>query len=140
VNEGAHLFIAGRRDSELAAAVEEIGMNVIGVQGEVSNPNDLDRLFAQIKRERGKLDIVFASAAAANWVPLGTMVEEDHYSNFDINVKGLFFTVEKALPLLPDGASIIILSMSPKGGAPRIAPIASQESPSIRSGAHGQRN
>jgi len=115
VNEGAHLFIAGRRDSELAAAVEEIGMNVIGVQGEVSNPSDLDRLFAQIKRERGKLDIVFASAAAANLVPLGTMAEQDQHSNFDINVKGLFFTVEKALPLLPDGASIIILSTAPKG-------------------------
>ena len=108
VNEGAYAFITGRRDSELARAVKEIGRNVTGVQGDVSNLGDLDRLFAQIKREKGKLDIVFANAGVATFAPFGTITEEHYDSIFDINVKGLLFTVQKALPLLPDGASIIL--------------------------------
>jgi NAD(P)-dependent dehydrogenase (short-subunit alcohol dehydrogenase family) len=108
VNEGAYVFITGRREPELAAAVKEIGRNVTGVQGDVSNLADLDRLFAQIKREKGKLDIVFANAGVFKYAPLGTITEEFHDSIFNINVKGLLFTVQKALPLLPDGASIIL--------------------------------
>ena len=108
VHEGAYVFITGRRDPELAEAVKEIGTNVIGVQGDVSNLGDLDRLFAQIKRERGKLDIVFANAGVAKYAPLGEITEELYDSIFDINVKGLLFTVQRALPLLPDGASIIL--------------------------------
>ncbi len=108
VNEGAYVFITGRRDPELAAAVKEIGRNVTGVQGDVSNLGDLDRLFAQIKREKGKLDIVFANAGVARFAALGTITEDLYDSIFDINVKGLLFTVQKALPLLPDGASIIL--------------------------------
>jgi NAD(P)-dependent dehydrogenase (short-subunit alcohol dehydrogenase family) len=108
VNEGAYVFITGRRDPELAAAVKEIGRNVTGVQGDVSNLGYLDRLFAQIKQEKGKLDIVFANAGVAKYAPLGTITEELYDSIFDINVKGLLFTVQKALPLLPDGASIIL--------------------------------
>ena len=108
VNEGAYVFITGRRDPELAAAVQEIGSNVTGVQGDVSNLGDLDRLFAQIKREKGKLDIVFANAGVAKYAPFGTITEEHYDSIFGINVKGLLFTVQKALPLLPDGASIIL--------------------------------
>ena len=108
VNEGAYVFITGRRNPELAAAVKEIGRNVTGVQGDVSNLGDLDRLFAQIKREKGKLDIVFANAGVARFAPLGTITEDLYDSIFDINVKGLLFTVQKALPLLPDGASIIL--------------------------------
>jgi NAD(P)-dependent dehydrogenase (short-subunit alcohol dehydrogenase family) len=108
VNEGAYVFITGRRDPELAAAVKEIGSNVTGVQGDVSNLGDLDRLFAQIKREKGKLDIVFANAGIAKMAPLGEITEEDYDSNFNINVKGLLFTVQKALPLMPDGASMIL--------------------------------
>ncbi len=106
--EGAYVFITGRRDPELAAAVKEIGHDVTGVQGDVSNLGDLDRLFAQIKREKGKLDIVFANAGIAKYAPFGTITEELYDSIFDINVKGLLFTVQKALPLLPDGASIIV--------------------------------
>src|SRR5271155_4383023 len=106
VSEGAHVFITGRRDAELAAAVTEIGRNVTGVQGDVSNLGDLDRLFAQIKREKGKLDIVFANAGVAKFAPFGTITEEFYESIFNINVKGLLFTVQKALPLLPDGSSI----------------------------------
>jgi NAD(P)-dependent dehydrogenase (short-subunit alcohol dehydrogenase family) len=108
VNEGAHVFITGRRDPELAVAVKEIGRNVTGVQGDVSNLGDLDRLFAQIKREKGKLDIVFANAGMAKYAALGKITEELYDLTFDINVKGLLFTVQKALPLMPDGASIIL--------------------------------
>jgi|SRR5882762_3521397 len=108
VNEGAYVFITGRRDPELAAAVKEIGKNVTGVPGDVSNLGDLDRLFAQIKQEKGKLDIVFANAGVARYAPLGTITEEFYDSIFNINVKGLVFTVQKALPLLPDGASIVL--------------------------------
>jgi NAD(P)-dependent dehydrogenase (short-subunit alcohol dehydrogenase family) len=108
VTEGAYVFITGRRDQELAAAVKEIGRNVTGVQGDVSNPADLDRLFTQIKRERGKLDVLFANAGIAMYAPLGKITEELYDSIFNINVKGVLFTVQKALPLLPDGASIIL--------------------------------
>jgi NAD(P)-dependent dehydrogenase (short-subunit alcohol dehydrogenase family) len=108
VHEGAYVFVTGRRDSELAAAVKEIGRNVTGVQGDVSSLGDLDRLFAQIKREKGTLDVVFANAGIATYAPLGEITEELYDSIFDINVKGLLFTVQKALPLLPDGASIIL--------------------------------
>ena len=108
VNEGAYVFITGRREPELAAAVREIGRNVTGVQGDVSNLGDLDRLFAQIKRDKGKLDIVFANAGIARYGNLGEITEEVYDSIFNINVKGLLFTVQKALPLMPDGASIIL--------------------------------
>jgi NAD(P)-dependent dehydrogenase (short-subunit alcohol dehydrogenase family) len=108
VNEGAFVFITGRRESELAAAVKEIGRHVAGVQGDVSNLGDLDRLFEQIKREKGTLDIVFANAGVARYAPLGEITEDFYDSIFTVNVKGLLFTVQKALPLMPDGASIIL--------------------------------
>ncbi len=108
VNEGAYVFVTGRRDTELAAAVKEIGHGVTGVQGDVSNLGDLDRLFTQIKQEKGRLDIVFANAGIAKYARFGEISEELYDSIFDVNVKGLLFTVQKALPLLPDGASIIL--------------------------------
>ncbi len=108
VNEGAYVFITGRRDSELAAAVKQIGKNVTAVQGDASNLGDLDRLFAQIEREKGKLDIVFANAGAAKFAPLGKITEEHYDTLFNSNVKGVLFTVQKALSLLPNGASIIL--------------------------------
>src|SRR4029077_7590611 len=108
VNEGAYVYISGRRDTELAAAVKEIGKNVTGIQGDVSNLGDLDRLFAQIKRVKGRLDIVFANAGVATYAAFGKITDEHFDSIFGINVKGLLFTVQKALPLLPDGASIIL--------------------------------
>src|SRR5712672_3199740 len=107
VSEGAYVFITGRRDAELAAAVKEIGKNVTGIQGDVSNIGDLDRLFAQVKREKSRLDIVFANAGVAKYAPLGAITEELYDSIFNTNVKGLLFTVQKALPLLPDGAAVI---------------------------------
>ena len=108
VHEGAYVFITGRRQSELAAAVKEIGSNVTAVQGDVSSLGDLDRLMAQIKGEKGRLDIVFANAGVAKYATLGEISEEFYDSIFDVNVKGLLFTVQKALPLMPDGASIIL--------------------------------
>jgi NAD(P)-dependent dehydrogenase (short-subunit alcohol dehydrogenase family) len=110
VNEGAYVFITGRRDTELAKAVKEIGKNVTAVRGDVSKLPDLDRLFAQIKREKAKLDIVFANAGIAKYAHLGKVTEELYDSIFNINVKGMLFTVQKALPLLVDGGSIILNS------------------------------
>src|SRR5712675_2958887 len=88
VSEGAYVFITGRRDAELAAAVKEIGRNLTGIQGDVSSLEDLDRLFAQIKREKGKLDIVFANAGFAKIASLDKITEEHYDSIFDANVKG----------------------------------------------------
>ena len=106
--EGAYVFISGRRESNLARAVQEIGENVTSIQGDVSEPADLDRLFSQIKKEKGHLDIVFANAGVARYGQLGEITEELYDSIFEINVKGVLFTVQKALPLLTDGASIVL--------------------------------
>jgi NAD(P)-dependent dehydrogenase (short-subunit alcohol dehydrogenase family) len=108
VSEGAYVYITGRRDEELTAAVKAIGRNVSGVRGDVANLDDLDRLFAQIKREKGKLDVVFANAGIAEYLSFGKITEEHFDAIFGVNVKGLLFTVQKALPLMPDGASIIL--------------------------------
>jgi NAD(P)-dependent dehydrogenase (short-subunit alcohol dehydrogenase family) len=108
VNEGAYVFVTGRRKPELATAVKEIGRNITSVQGDVSNLSDLDRLFTQIKREKGRLDILFGNAGITTITPLGQITEENYEALFSSNVKGLLFTVQKALPLMPDGASIIL--------------------------------
>jgi NAD(P)-dependent dehydrogenase (short-subunit alcohol dehydrogenase family) len=108
--EGAHVYITGRRERELATAVQEIGGNATGVRGDVSNAGDLDRLFAQIREEKSRLDILFANAGVAKYAVLGSITEELYDSIFNVNVKGVLFTVQKALPLLPEGASIILNS------------------------------
>ncbi|MDZ8137536.1 MAG: glucose 1-dehydrogenase [Nostoc sp. DedQUE04] len=108
VAEGAYVYITGRRQAELDAAVEAIGKNVTAVQSDVSNLADLDRLFATIKLELGHLDIIFANAGGGQIAPLGAITEEHFDKTFNVNVKGLLFTVQKALPLLPEGASIIL--------------------------------
>jgi NAD(P)-dependent dehydrogenase (short-subunit alcohol dehydrogenase family) len=108
VNEGAYVFITGRRDSELTAAVNDIGRNVTGVRGDVSHLADLDQLFGQVSREKGRLDVVFANAGVAKYAPIGQITEELYDAIFNVNVKGLVFTVQKALPLLVDGASVIL--------------------------------
>jgi NAD(P)-dependent dehydrogenase (short-subunit alcohol dehydrogenase family) len=108
VHEGAYVFITGRRGPELAAAVDEIGKNATGVPGDMANLRDLDRLYAQIQQEKGRLDVVFANAGAAKYAALGSITEELYDSIFDINVKGLLFTVQKSLPLLPDGGAIVL--------------------------------
>jgi len=108
VEEGAYVFITGRRESELAAAVQNVGWNVTSVQGDVSKLGDLERLFDRIQQAKGRLDVVFANAAITKYAPLGTITEETYDSIFNINVKGVLFTVQKSLPLLSDGASVIL--------------------------------
>lgn len=108
VEEGAFVYITGRREHELTEAVEQIGHDVIGVAGDVSKSSDLDRLFLRIRGEKGRLDIVFANAGVAKYAPLGAITEEIYDTTFGTNVKAVIFTVQKALPLLPDGASIIL--------------------------------
>jgi NAD(P)-dependent dehydrogenase (short-subunit alcohol dehydrogenase family) len=106
--EGAHVFITGRRQSELDAAARQIGKSVTGVQGDVSKLADLDRLYATVKQEKGRIDILFANAGAAEIAALGAISEEHFDKAFNVNVKGLLFTVQKALPLFQDGGSIIL--------------------------------
>ncbi|MBV8319016.1 MAG: glucose 1-dehydrogenase [Planctomycetaceae bacterium] len=108
VAEGAHVFITGRRQAELDEAVTQIGRNVTGVQGDVSHLTDLDRLFATVKQQQGRLDVLFANAGVLALAPLGSISEEHFDKLFAINVKGLLFTVQKALPLFTDGGSIIL--------------------------------
>jgi NAD(P)-dependent dehydrogenase (short-subunit alcohol dehydrogenase family) len=108
VKEGAHVFITGRRQKELDEAVKVIGGNVTGVQGDVSKLTDLDRLYEAIKAKGKNIDIVFANAGVAEFAALGSITEEHFDKLFDINVKGTVFTVQKALPLMNDGGSIIL--------------------------------
>src|ERR1700722_17888509 len=107
VEEGAYVFITGRRQQELNEAVEAIGSNVTGVQGDVCKLDDLDRLYETVKA-KGRIDIIFANVGAAGGVPLGEVTEEFYDNIFNTNVKGTLFTVQKALPLLNDGGSIIL--------------------------------
>jgi NAD(P)-dependent dehydrogenase (short-subunit alcohol dehydrogenase family) len=109
VDEGAFVFITGRRQSELDSAVKQIGKNnVTGVQSDVSNLADLDRLYATVKEQKGRIDILFANAGVGELVPLGAITEAHFDKTFGINVKGLLFTVQKALPLFQEGGSIIL--------------------------------
>jgi NAD(P)-dependent dehydrogenase (short-subunit alcohol dehydrogenase family) len=108
VDEGAYVFITGRRQGELETAVGQIGKNVTAVQSDVSNMVDLDKLYAAVKKQKGKLDIVFANAGTGSFAPLGKISEEHFDKQFGVNVKGLLFTVQKALPLLQEGASIVL--------------------------------
>jgi len=108
VKEGAYVYITGRRQAELDKAVKTIGSQVKAIRADVSKLGDLDRLFAQIKQEKGRLDVVFANAGQASFIPLGSISEELYEQTFGTNVKGVLFTVQKALPLIPDGGSIIL--------------------------------
>ena len=105
VSEGAHVYITGRRQSELDAAVRQIGKNVTSVQGDVSNLTDLDHLYATVKQHHGHIDVLFANAGVGEIAALGEISEAHFDKLFNINVKGLLFTVQKALPLLVDGSS-----------------------------------
>src|SRR5215831_8777952 len=108
VQEGAYVFITGRRQDELDKAVRHIGRNVMGVQGDVSNLADLDRLYETVKQQKGRIDVLFANAGIAEATPLGSITESHFDKIFNINVKGLLFTVQKALLLFQDGGSIIL--------------------------------
>ncbi|MFL6474754.1 MAG: glucose 1-dehydrogenase [Nitrososphaera sp.] len=109
VAEGAYVFITGRRQSELVATVKQIGENNIsGVQGDVSNMADLDRLYATVKEQKDHINVLFANAGIVGVAPLGEISEAHFDKTFGINVKGLLFTVQKALPLIQDGGSVIL--------------------------------
>ena len=109
VKEGAYLFITGRRQKELDEAVKTIGDNVAGIQGDVANMADLDRLYETIGRAKGRIDVVVANAGVGEFAAFGKATEEHFDKLFDINVKGTFFTVQKALPLLVEGGSVILI-------------------------------
>lgn len=108
VAEGAYVFITGRRPAELDKAVTLIGKNVTGVQGDVSNLADLDRLYATVTEQKGRIDVLFANAGVGELAPLGSITEAQFDKIFNINVRGLLFSVQKALPLFQDGGSIIL--------------------------------
>ena len=112
IEEGAFVFVFGRRQEALDAAVADLGPNARGVQGSVSDLDDLDRLYAAVKAERGTLDVVFANAGAGSQLPLGEITAEHVDEVFDTNVKGTIFTVQKALPLMGEGGSIILTGSS----------------------------
>ena len=120
VEEGAYVFITGRRQSQLDQAVKQIGKNnnnVTGVQGDVSNLADLDRLYATVKEQKGHIDILFANAGIGELAPLGAITEAHFDKTFGINVKGLLFTVQKALPLFQDGGGGSIILTASVGGS-----------------------
>jgi NAD(P)-dependent dehydrogenase (short-subunit alcohol dehydrogenase family) len=108
VEEGAYVFIMGRRQEKLDEAVKDIGRNVTGVQGDASNLADLDRLYETVKKEKGKIDILFASAGYGEFASIDSTTEEHFDKIFDLNVRGTVFTVQKALPLFSKGGSIIM--------------------------------
>jgi NAD(P)-dependent dehydrogenase (short-subunit alcohol dehydrogenase family) len=108
VQEGAYVFITGRRQAELDKAVAEIGSNVTAVQGDVSNIDDLDRLFQEVAAKKGRLDVLFANAGIADPKATAAVSAEHYDKTFDINTRGVFFAVQKALPLMKEGGSIIL--------------------------------
>ena len=108
VSEGAYVFITGRRQSELDAAIKQIGSDITGVQSDVSNLADLDRLYSEVKKQKDHIDILFANAGLGESAPLEAITEAHFNKIFSVNVKGLLFTVQKALPLFQGGGSIIL--------------------------------
>lgn len=119
VQEGATLYIVGRRQAELDAAVAQIGHGVTAIRGDIANQEDLDRVFEAVRAKHGRLDILFANAGGGEFAPLGAITEAQFDKYFGINVKGTLFTVQKALPLMPAGSAIVINgSMVSIKGAP----------------------
>jgi NAD(P)-dependent dehydrogenase (short-subunit alcohol dehydrogenase family) len=122
IDEGAFVYIFGRRQDALDAALVELGENARAISGSVSDMADLDRLFETVRTERGSLDILFANAGTGELVPLGEITPEHYDRTFDVNVKGLLFTVQKALPLMRSGGSIILTGSSTSVmGTPRFS-------------------
>lgn len=122
VDEGAYVFIVGSRQSELETALNKIGRNVTGVQGDVSNLDDLDRLYDMVKQQKGRIDVLFANAGIMESAPLGSITESQFDKIFNVNVRGLVFTVQKALALFQDGGSIILAaSVGGSKGTPALS-------------------
>jgi NAD(P)-dependent dehydrogenase (short-subunit alcohol dehydrogenase family) len=108
VAEGARVFVTGRRQAEIDAAVTAIGPKATGIQADSANLSDLSRLYERVKTEVGRIDVLFVNAGGGSMLPLGEITEKQYDDTFDRNVKGVLFTVQKALPLLVDGASVIL--------------------------------
>jgi NAD(P)-dependent dehydrogenase (short-subunit alcohol dehydrogenase family) len=139
VEEGAYVFITGRRQEQLDAAEKEIGKNVTGVQGDTGKLADLDRLYDSVKAKKGKIDILYASAGYGEFnVPLGTITEANFDDTFNVNVRGTLFTVQKALPLMRDGGSIITGSIASAKGFPGLSVYNGARRPSALSRAPGR--
>ena len=135
--EGARVFMTGRRQAELDRAVAEVGGGARGVQGDITSLTDLNRLYALVREEAGQLDVLLANAGGGEFAPLGEITEAHYDRTFDINVKGTLFTVQKALPLLRDGASVILTgSTAAVTGAPAFS-VYSASKAAIRSFARG---
>jgi NADP-dependent 3-hydroxy acid dehydrogenase YdfG len=133
VGEGAYVFITGRRQGELDAAVKQLGKSVTAAQGDVSSLADLDRLYATVKKQKGHIDILFANAGTGEFAPLGAISEEHFDKIFNANVKGLLFTVQKALPLLKDGSSIILNASIVSATGPAAFSVYSASKAAVRS-------
>ena len=131
--EGAHVYITGRRQGELDEAVKKIGKSVTGVQGDVANLADLDHLYATVKQQHGWIDVIFANAGGGEFLPLGAITEEHFDKTFNSNVKGLLFTVQKALPLLKDGSSIILNASIVASTGPEAFSVYSASKAAVRS-------
>jgi NAD(P)-dependent dehydrogenase (short-subunit alcohol dehydrogenase family) len=137
VEEGAYVFITGRRQEQLDKAVKEIGKNVTGVQGDSANIADLDRLFATVKKEKGRIDVLWASAGVGWLLPIAEITEKHIDDTFNVNVKGTIFTVQKALPLMKEGGAIIMTgSIAGVKGLPAFS-VYSASKAAIRSLARG---
>lgn len=137
VKEGAYVFITGRRQAELDAAVAAIGSNVTGIRSDVSRLEDLDHLYDVIRSQQKKIDILFVNAGGGEFAPLGEITEEHYEKTFNINVKGTIFTVQKALPLINDGASIILASSTAASSGMPAFSVYSATKAAIRSFARG---
>jgi NAD(P)-dependent dehydrogenase (short-subunit alcohol dehydrogenase family) len=140
VAEGAYVFITGRRQAELDKAVKQIGRNVTGVRGDVSNLADLDRLYATVKEKKGVIDVLFANAGIGSFAPIGSITEEHFDGIFGINVRGLLFSVQKALPLFQDGGSIILNASVASIGGMEGASVYSATKAAVRSFARSWTN
>jgi NAD(P)-dependent dehydrogenase (short-subunit alcohol dehydrogenase family) len=137
VEEGAHVFITGRRKSELDKAVLEIGRSTTAVQSDVAKLEDLDRLYATVKEQKGAIDVLFANAGIGEFAPLGQITEDHFDRQFNVNVRGLLFSVQKALPLMRAGASIILnASINSMAGIPAFSVYGATKA-AIRSFARG---
>jgi NAD(P)-dependent dehydrogenase (short-subunit alcohol dehydrogenase family) len=140
VKEGAYVFITGRRQAELDKAVAEIGSNVTAVQGDVSNLDDLDRLYREVAAKKGKLEVLFANAGVVEPIPTAAVSPEHYDKTFNINARGVFFAVQKALPLMKEGGSIILTAPGFGRKVSRfIQPTEEPRQPCARSCAHGRR-
>lgn len=140
VAEGAFVYITGRRQAELDAAAEGLGAQAKGIRADASKLGDLDALYAQIKAEKGRLDVLFVNAGGGSFAPLGEITEEQFDQTFNTNVKGVLFTVQKALPLIPEGGAIVLnASIVSVQGVPSFS-VYSASKAAVRSFARGWTN